>query len=296
VKVNLKRHDLYVRYLIIKRKLFAVIFIVLIALGVIITSIGVLFYSNANPPTFSSNPYYRGLGIVENSTIIPGTMYIGLQVNPPAFSFQYFFITKVNGTYDFVFEFPFNVISKIRGTEGMSVNSTDTCTVISVSNNLTQGSGEVWGQFTVSPTFLSGSRGLYTMVLPFGNPYNSEAFQKAVSELQVSSLQPDAKIKLNIVLPHDYSWTESFPAMTGMEPFTYPLTDKPKTSLYWDFDNLQNIQGSVTVKYEDQSQIGNYANWNFLSGIFIGVGSSILTTSVYDGLKKWSEKAEKHSE
>jgi hypothetical protein len=255
-----------------------------------------LFYSCANPPTFSSNPYYQGLGIAQNSTIMPNSLNIGLQVDPPAFSFQYSYRTQVNGTYHFVFEFPFNVISTVRESEIMSVNSTDTCTVISVSLNSTQGSGDILGSFMIAPTFLSGSRGSYTIILPFGNPYNSEVFGKIVQELGISPFQPDVQIELNIVLPQSSSGIESFPSMTGMKPFIGYLTNKPTTSLYWIFDSIQNLQDSVTVKYENQFQIGNYEQLNFFSGIFIGIGSSILISSVYDGLKKMSDKAEKYIE
>ena len=230
-------------------------------------------------------------------------MDIGLQVNPPGFSFQYFYTTPTNGTYNFIFEFPFDVTSSIpiysfSGTllkpEYTSINSTNTCTVISASLNVNSShlmDGEVWGNFNIAPTFLSGNRGLYTIVLPFGNPYNSKVFANIAGELNVSPFTPDVQINLNIILPHSDSYSGSFPSIAGMEPFTF--TNKPTTSIYWNFANLQNLEGSVTVEYENQSQIGNYENWTFLSGAFIGVGSSILITSIYDGFKKWSEKAEK---
>jgi hypothetical protein len=62
---------------------------------------------------------------------------------------------------------------------------------------------------------------------------------------------------------------------------------------YWNFDKLQD---SVTIKCEDKSEIGSYENLPFWSGISLGVGSSLMITSLYDGLRKRSEKAEKYAE
>jgi hypothetical protein len=266
-------------------------FFVFFLIGLIITSFGgILIGVYTTPHTFSYNPYYQGFGIARNDTASPTIMTIGVVVDPSEFSFQYFFEAMVNGTYNFIFVFPFHVRSIVGESENMSmvVNATNTCTVISVSLNSSQlTSGKIWGDFMIDQTFLSGNRGLYTIVLPFGNGVGDETFDKIQKKLDVSLYTPDAPIDLYVSLPNSYSWTESFPSMAGMNPFINPLTNKSVTSLYWNFDKLQN---SVTIKCENQFEIGIYENLLFWSGIFLGVGLPLMVTAYYDGLRKFSEK------
>ncbi len=287
------RNNLETRYYLFKHwykkwRFFFTFFLI----GLIITSSGgVLLYFNYNPPTLSSaNPYYQGFGVARNDTASPTIMTIGLVVNPPEFSFQYFFEAMVNGTYNFIFVFPFNVKSIVGESKNMfmSVNSTNTCTVISVSLNSSQlESGKIWGDFMIDQTFVSDNRGLINIILPFGNGISSETFDNIQRKLEVSLYSPDAPIDLYVSLPNSYSWTESFPSMTGMNPFVNPFTNKSVTSLYWNFDKLQN---SITIKCDDQFEIGVYGYLLFFSGIFLGVGLPLMVTTYYDGKKRWSEK------
>jgi hypothetical protein len=293
VNIDLKRYDLYLKYWFRKWRFFVIFFLI----GLIITSSGVLLlYTYYNPQTFSTNPYYHGFGIARNDTAIPSIMTIGFVVDPAEFSFQYFFETMVNGTYNFIFVFPFHVRSIVGESENMSmsVNTTDTCTVISVNLNSTQfSSGKISGDFMIDQTFLSDNRGIYTIVLPFGNGIDNKIYGKIQNDLDVSLHVPDAPIDLYVSLPNAYSWTESFPSMVGMNPFINPFSNKSVTSLYWNFDKLQN---SVTIKCDNQFEIGVYGYYLFISGIFLGVGIPLMMTAYYDSLKKFSEKAEKYGE
>jgi len=229
-----------------------------------------------------------------------------VNINPPELDFVYFFSVPQDGTYNFMFNFPFRVTGIISesetaymDTKNMSIDSTSTCTVISLSLYLVAGADEaISGHFTIAPTFLSGSRGLYTVVLPFGGIGGGSSFEvedKIQRELEVPvyTTDNDAPIQLCVTLPHSYSVTQFFPPITHMNPYTNPFNGITVRALYWNFTYLHD---SVTVEYADQSQIGYYQNLNFLSGIFIGVGSSILLSSVYDGIKRLSEKAEKYVE
>ena len=230
----------------IKRKLFILLFIILIALGVIVTSIGgYWFYSYANPPTLSSDPNYQGFAIARNSTINPIAMNIELEVNPSELSFQYFYNAQLNGTYNFIFVFPFHVTGIVDESENMSINPTNTCTVFSLSLNLTK-NNEYWeseqisGDFMIAQTFLSGSRGLYTMVLPFSGGVGGETYNTLQQKLEVGIYSPDAPITLGVILPAAYSVTESFPSMAGVNPYIMPFTNTSVMSLSWNFAEMQD--------------------------------------------------------
>jgi hypothetical protein len=283
--IALKRYDLQIRYWI--RKRFYVIFFLV---GIIVASVGaVLFYGYANPPSYSYDPHYQGFGVAQNSTALPNIMVIGFIVDPPELFFQYFYIAQTYGTYNFIFVFPFNVVSIIGDSGNMTVNSTNTCTVISMSLHLNESSQQIWGDFRIAKTFLSRNRGLYTIVLPFGRGINSEVFNKIQQKLKVP-LSPLADVELYASVP--YSYTESIPVITDLNPFINPITNKSYASLHWYFNG--DVQNSVTVMCTDQSEIDNIQNMTFWSGIFFGIGFSFILNTVYDAYRTRVEKTAKY--
>jgi hypothetical protein len=151
-------------------------------------------------------------------------------------------------------------------------------------------SGRIWGSFRIAQTFLSGSHGLYTVVLPFGGGIKSEVFDTIQKKLQVGLYFPDTTINLYVNLPSSYSYTQSIPAIADLNSFIDPTTNKSLTSLHWTLNELQN---SVTIMCTDQSEIINLQNKTFWSGILVGIGSSLILNTVYDASKAQVEKAEK---
>jgi hypothetical protein len=260
--------------------------------GIIVTSVGaVLFYVSINSPTYSYDPYYQGFGVARNSTTIPSFFVINFVVDPPELVFEYFYTAQTNGTYNFIFVFPFHVTSIIRNSTNMMVNSTNTCTVISLRlDSIKQGSQEIWADFEIKRTFLSANRGLYTVVPPFGRGISDGAYDSAYRKLGVGLNPLDATVELYVSLPNSYSYTESVPTITDMNPFVNQITNKSLTSLHWVFTELQN---SVTIMCTDQSEIDYLQNVTFWSGILFGIGFSLMLNTVYDAYKKRVEKAEK---
>jgi hypothetical protein len=307
VGTDLKRYGLYLYWIRKRKLLLSLLSLGLILSGAIIIGIGVFFYySYAYPPTFSSNPYYEGFGTGQNGTVTPTSMLIELTVFPPTLYFQYNFVPLTSGVYNFIFVFPFDIKGdlptrslggSILKPENMTFNFSNSGTAISLSLNLTKMVGDtIWGNFNIAQTFLSGKRGLYTIVLPFYGGVGNVGFQNIAQNLGTSFYNPIPEVDLYVILPHAYSSSETFPPTSGMNSVINFLTNKPITSLSWTFDDSGNSVNSVSIQCEDQSEIGYYGNSSFLSGIFIGVGSSILITSAYDGLKKLSENAEKYIE
>lgn len=243
----------------------------------------------------SYDPNYQGYGVATNNTVTPSVYDIWLSYSPSAFSFYYEYLATTNGTYNFIFVFPFKVTNTLENPENMSITPTKTGTILSSSlslNGLNQShfSGQALSAyFEIANTFLSENRGTYTIVLPFGG---GDIYDQAFDAIQGNLwVLPNNEIPtdLYVSLPNSYSLTESIPTISDLNPFTNPITNMTVSSLHWNFpDGLQN---SVTVMCNDPQTINTLQNMPFWSGIFLGIGVSLIATTCYDSYKRWIEKS-----
>jgi hypothetical protein len=181
------------------------------------------------------------------------------------------------------------------------------------------------GEFTIEKTFQSGSKGSYTIFFPFdpvagGIP--SSVVDAPFKEFGIDSFQPLGLryITLDIFgLPDGSVLTNAFP-----QPDRGPILGncpgstlgKPSTYVEWTLDTLLNsvnsvifapisgeskiysasLMSSVILNYNDPQAVDHYSTDLFISGLFFGIGSSLLTTAVYDAFKERREEIRKNVE
>jgi hypothetical protein len=246
---------------------------------------GIPFYLTLNAPNYQLQPDFYGFGVARNQTNIePVNFIIAISADSFAFSFQYSFICYKNGTYNFLFVFPFKITSKIDAAENMSFYHTRHGSAIWLkynANNLPP-SGlpqEIFGSFRIDNTFQSGSRGSYMFLLPFGGAIGSEAYSLAI-ELGVDFLPPDTTIELRFGVSPNLWLTQISPKPSMGPRILQHGNNRIETSIGWYFDEL--LQDSIVIFSQDTNKISLYQFYLFIAGIFIGIGSSIIVTATYN--------------
>jgi len=242
-------------------------------------------------PTYSFTPGFSGFGIARNDTFVsPTMMVVGFGSDPPELWFQYFFQYAANGTYNFVFAFPFYITSEKGASGNMSFRATSRGSAVWLryeATNVYSGgqSGEIWGVFSIENTFQSGTRGLYAFILPFGMGINPEVFGNLQHELGIGLHTPDVNISLQVGLPSRYKITGTFPPVSaGPNVWVIP-TNRSIVTIECMHATLQD---SVTILCEDPNEISLYESLPFISGVFLGIGVPIITRTIYDAVKEWS--------
>jgi hypothetical protein len=268
----------------------------------IVFLLGILPYASyLNAPTYTFKPSFSGFDIAHNNTIVPDGFGVTVYVDPPQLFFSYAFTINSAGTYYFIFIFPFYVKSPIEMSQEMNITSTSRGTVILVRYQMGSINGGasgtlsdiIFGYFSIDQTFMSGSRGSYVFTLPFGTGASPDVRLSAIDELEVN-FHREENVTLAIALPRSYVPTSIFPPSSQRPPHgSYYSDNRTFSHLEWDSTVPQN---DVTVICENQDEMASYSNRLFYSGVFLGIGSSLTLTAVYDGLKERHEKAEKDFE
>ncbi len=276
-----------------RAKYFYLFFFVI---GLVITIfLGVLpCCSFFNAPSYSFQPSFSGFAVARNHTnITPDRLRVIIGIEPATLFFQYSFACYENGTYNFLFIFPFNVTSKINSTQNMNFTATSVGSAIWLQyplNDVPQGGShrDIFGDFLIENTFQSGTRGSYTFILPFGGAIKSEVIGNRQSGLGV--FFHTEKVELEFTVPETFRIIQSFPGfLEGPEPFV-TSTNRTMMSVKWIFDELR---GSVTIYCEDPNERSSYESWLFLGGIFLSLGMSITVTTIYDFFKERTRPSEK---
>lgn len=270
---------------------------IFLLMGLLITFLGGLYpyYLYYSAPNYSFEPGFSGFGVARNQTnILPWMMVVGIGVDPPDLWFQYFFQCSINGTYNFIFVFPFNVISKISATENMSFRTTSRGSAIWLRyevNDISVGwaSKEIWGYFSIENTFQSGTRGSYTFLLPFGMGIHPEVYGNLQRELNVPFHTPDTNITLQFGLPGHYKITGTFPPVSAGPNVWITPTNRSIETVEWEFETLRD---SVTVQCQDPNEASYYQSLPFISGLGLSIGASIATRTIYDAVKEWASPSQ----
>jgi len=246
-------------------------------------------------PVYSFKPGYSGFGIFHNDTIIPVSMIVSVVVNPAELWFDYFFGYNENGTYNFIFVFPFNILGFYRASENMSTRSTPHGSAVWLqyrASNTSLGymNHQIWGDFKIENTFQEGTRGSYTIILPFGMGIEPDVASDLQKTLEVPLYSGDVNVTLYVTLPGGFMPTTTFPPNSaGPEPYTTPF-NTTITSIEWNAGKLQN---SVTIEAVDTGEKSFYDNIPFESGVLLAIGLQFMFTTSYDAIRKWgSSKTE----
>jgi len=269
--------------------------------GILISTVGLSFYVLfVVAPAYSFNPNVRGFLVARNQTITPTSMNIILGIDPMELYFQYFFGCEANGTYDFLFVFPVQIVSKIATSMNMSVKSTPYGSAIWLHYEVVDAAAgaspnwhpeeEIWGWFSISNTFQSGARGSYTFILPFTSDMDASVAEDLWGQLSVNSYDAGAPITLQFGLPGSHRILQTFPPISSGPNVWINPYNQTRTTVKWNFQSLGEM---LTIQSEDSTEISRYGILPFISGVLIGVGVPITTSALYDWIKEWAFLREK---
>lgn len=251
-------------------------------------------YFFASAPRYYLQSSFSGFGVARNSTNISAHRFVvGIGVDPPELWFQYFFRCDTNGTYNFLFVFPFKITSKIHATDNTHFNATYRGSVVWLQYQVNNVSiwgrdDDIWGYFSIENTFQSGTRGSYMFVLPFGMGIHPEVSSKLHRDLGVTFHSPDANISLQVGLPAPYQITQTFPPISAGPNVWETPTNRTITTVEWEFETLED---SVIIFCQDPDGMANYQNYQFISGIGFGIGIPIIAATIFEYVKELARGA-----
>lgn len=266
------------------RKHFTSLLILTGSISMIVGTVSLTGYYYA--PRYSFLPTPRGFGMASNQTNIqPTTLWVDIQANAPQLGFRYYFQCSTNGTYNFLFTFPFKVIRKDSSTPNMLFNSTSSGSVIWLEYLVEDVSTgwkpeEIWGYFDIDNTFQSGTRGSYTFLFPFENAIDGEAVHNIQRKLGVpfhTQYEQNGTLELQFRLPARYQIIQTFPPLSiGPVP-----TNGSITRMEW---KLKTLRQTVTIYCQDPDEMLLYQSLLFISGLGFGIGVPMFV----DGIKEWA--------
>jgi len=271
-------------------------FVATFLIGLVVTfSLGggaFVFYRFA--PTYFLQPNYQGFAIAHNYTHNFLANFISISVfvlsQMPELSFRYYFSVEQNGTYNFIFIFPFKFFENINSTEGMNFNLTSYGTAVwleyQVTNVSRNGKSDyVWGNFWIANTFQSGTRGDYVFSLPFfGGVGSSNITEELQDRLNVAWHSPAGRVMLEFVVPSRFQITQAYPQVFSEPSDTLKFSgNRTVNSVNW---NLGWLDQQFTIFCSDGQESSSYESVLFFSGLFLSIGASIMVESAYDASKK----------
>jgi len=269
-----------------------------LTLGMIIAFLGgfIPLYVFFNAPNYSFQPNFSGFGIARNQTYIsPLRFVLSITTGPPELYFSYSFSCAENGTYNFLFWFPFKIVSEASSKVDMSFNATAKGSAVWLQyqvDNVHYGwtGQQISGVFSIENTFQSGTRGSYMFVLPFGLGVPHELVRKIQMDLGIPFVTPSASIDLSFGVRVGYLITQTFPQHSvGPNTWTTP-TNRTITKVGW---NPKELSDSITVYCQNPNEMAIYQSFLFIGGLGLGIGVPIVTTTLYDATKEWTKKPSK---
>jgi hypothetical protein len=245
-------------------------------------------YPSLRPYNYRLDPNYSGFGVLVNKTNISPVhpdLIIILSIEPNELYFQYFFMCKEAGTYNFLFIFPFNLTEKLSATENVSFKSTPYGSAVWLQYVINEtGSHSISGNFAIEETFKSGSGGSCMFVLPFGFGIHSETVGNLQNELNVTFDGAYNQVDVSFVTPFPkYRIIQTFPQMQ-YGPSPMPGREREIAGSRWVFKG--ELRESITIYSESPEEISNNQNSLFLGGLLLGFGINIIVRVAYDYAKE----------
>jgi hypothetical protein len=268
-------------------------FIVCLIIGVVLVLVSAFVFvlPSLEPNVSTVNPNYSGLGILVNKTdIISSQLEIIVTAEPNTLYFQYFFICQANGTYNFLFSFPFNITREISSwPEKAQFNSTSShgsAVWMHLDSNGT-GGRSVSGEFEIADTFRSGSSGSNTFVLPFGfGVFGAEIFGNLTLQLNVTFAQGINTDLIFTVPSPKYDIVQTFPertvgwlAMPGR-----PINWTNRAGGQWEFP--EGLRESIIIYTQNRDEIHGSQFSVFFGGVVLSIGIQVAIVAMYDFSKE----------
>lgn len=255
------------------------------------------YWSYQVAPNYSQELQYDNFFVVtnESSNFRPTEFFVWTKVfEEPTLQFEYDFSITANGTYNFIFHFPFKIIEKIDSTNGMNFNATPYGTAVWVSYQIDdvqeEESHHVGGYYIVADTFRSGQRGNYVFSLPLIHGSSSiETVDKLKEELDVSWQYTNTPVSIGLYVSSSLQFTQFYPEPDSLDSYVWGRNNKTINRINWYIDGFHELQKRFTVFCEDRTEISNYQFMLFISGVFISIGASLIVTSAYDYFKERAE-------
>jgi len=275
------------------RHFYAIAFLV----GVLVTSIagGGLFVTYQYGTSHVARSDLQGFAIAHNSTqnVLPHSIYMRVAVlsERPVLYFRYAYAVYENGSYNFIFILPFQVVQNTGLNEAVHFNSTPYGSAIWTTreiNNVANGSwshDDFEAEFFIDNTFQSGTRGDYTFTLPLigGVGGVSDVITQLRDSLNVIWYTPDAGVELEFIVPSRLHITQAYPqSFAGPDTLTIignQTINKVRWTMAWPSQQF-------TIICHDSDEASSYQAILFFGGIFISIGAGIMVRSAYDAAKK----------
>lgn len=264
--------------------------------GLLVTSIagGGLFATYQCGTSHVARSDLQGFAIAHNSTqnILPRSLYVRVVVftDRPILYFRYAYVAYENGSYNFIFVFPFQVVQNTGMNEAVHFNSTPYGSAIWTTREINNVANGSWSddyfeaEFFIDNTFQSGTRGDYTFTLPFigGVGGASDVITQLQDSLNVT-WYTDAEVELEFIVPSRLHITQAYPqSFAGPDTLTIignQTINKVRWTMAWPSQQF-------TIICHDSDEASFYQDMLFFSGIFISIGASIVVRSAYDAAKK----------
>jgi hypothetical protein len=258
-------------------------------------------YNNAPTKTIDRN--LEGFFVMENETGISDD-YLGMIIvlQPPTLYVEHAVELEQNGTYNFVLCFPFR-IREINQTSSVPIKSE-----FELDNNGTKGSSvsislvrqegsvniteTVGASFSIEETFVSGRRGTYFANIRFtyfgalgtillNSPWinRTEWLPKYLGPVPM----PVKNFFLIFMYPERISVTQASPDFT-IGPSGFPSSNAMPnmTSLTWYYQEMNSSDFSIVIHFTDNPEYDSYQQTLFNSGLWYGLGPTIMITSLFE--------------
>jgi len=294
------------KYKVLLKERRVVLFVASIVVGMFLSGYAMFLqrtYNNA--PSKFVDPNLEGFAVAraQNSTDLEiDYLLMAIVLEPPTLAISGQFEIEKNGTYGILFRFPFR-IKEINSSTSAPVHAD-----FQLINNQTYGSlflieidaRNLWTdklkeyisyEFPIEETFTSGRRGNYFANLRF--TYLQSIGTILLDTIDIEStlisleyLESLVSIKNFFVFflyPERITITQAFPHFTvGPIKWPSPSYMPNMTSINWYFEELEARELSMLVYYNDNDEYDKYQLMLFNSGLWYGLGFSIVIAGVFE--------------
>jgi len=291
------------------KKGISIFYIAFILVGIIMSSYAAsLQGAYINAPSKTIDPNLEGFIIMQNepknkTKVEIEYFMMAIILEPPTLAISCQFKIEKTETYNISFHFPFR-IKEINNSFGFPIPAE-----FQVINNKMSGSivlTEIYAQedlgklnetisceFLIEETFTSGKRGNYFVnvrftFLPYmGTILNETEWARITwSREFLESLVPINNFFLFFLYPKGITVTQAFPEFS-VGPVRWPSPNylPDMESITWYFKKLEARELSILVYYNDNEEYEMYQQMLFNSGLWYGIGFSVILTGIFEFAK-----------
>lgn len=253
---------------------------------------GALYYIPLSiSPSYSYDSNYRGFYVITNDSSILTPIDMSFEVDTtenPKLWFDYYYRAHENGTYNFIFLFPFEVAQSLTGLYPSNYTHTPYGTAIWMSRQIEiAGNDRALGYFEINNTFQSGAKGQYDLSFPIIWDYRPNVIVEDLrKDLGLNYNVPQVKLEFTLFISSSYDITQLNPQPSFHDPYYIGGRNQTLKKLVWNFEQLSSLQQQFIISCTDNDEISFLQNCAFGAGILLSIGSSLFVRTLYDKFKE----------